>query len=210
MVVSRPRQPLLPPLLLLECALESPVIRNPGGNTHARQHGTFRTGNRQLDGGTAPSTTLSGKPLLVSEELVFLLLACPITQQKIDSVKSPRAPTRSPGDSHGVIPATGISASSVIPPSQVRFSKARTRDLRDVPLGHGLSLATGTRASSAVLLSCVIYSTMGVRAPNAVAINHGTGACALRAPPQARVAQQYSCGDRTLPFYANVFIPSSP
>ena len=36
---------------------------------------------------------------------------------------------------------------------------------------------------------------MGVRTPNAAPINHGTGACTLRVPPQARVAQQYSCGE---------------
>ena len=32
----------------------------------------------------------------------------------------------------------------------------------------------------------------------------------MRAPPQARVAQQYNCGDGASPFYANVFIPPSP
>ena len=68
----------------------------------------------------------------------------------------------------------------------------------------------GTRASSAVPLSRGINLAMGVRAPNAALINHGTRACALRAPPQARVAQQYSCGDSASPFYANVFFPPSP
>ena len=51
---------------------------------------------------------------------------------------------------------------------------------------------------------------MGVRTPNAAPINHGTGAGALRAPPQARIAQQYSCGDGASPFYANVLIPPLP
>ena len=38
---------------------------NPGGNLNTRQPGTFRSGNRQADGGTAPSArpppALSGK-----------------------------------------------------------------------------------------------------------------------------------------------------
>ena len=51
---------------------------------------------------------------------------------------------------------------------------------------------------------------MGVRAPSVAPINHGTGACALRAPPQVRVAQLYSVGDGVSPFYANVLIPPSP
>ena len=59
------------------------AAHNPCGNTHARQPGTFRTGNRQLDCGTAPSTTLSGAPLLVSEDARFLLLACPVTQHRL-------------------------------------------------------------------------------------------------------------------------------
>ena len=32
----------------------------------------------------------------------------------------------------------------------------------------------------------------------------------MRAPAQARVAQQYCCGDGASPFYANVFIPPLP
>ena len=56
---------------------------NPGGSTHARHPGTFRVGNRQLDGGTAPSTTLSGAPPLVSEDARVLLLVCPVTQHRL-------------------------------------------------------------------------------------------------------------------------------
>ena len=70
----------------------------------------------------------------------------------IASVKSRRAPTLSAGDSHGVVPAAGTSALSVVSSSQVFcflsflffFSTARTRASSDVPLGHGLSSATGT------------------------------------------------------------------
>ena len=69
----------------------------------------------------------------------------------------------------------------------------------------------GNRATGAVSLSRGINSATGVRAPNAAPINHGTGACALRAPPpQARVAQQYSCGDGAWSFYAYAFSPPSP
>ena len=59
------------------------AAHNPGGNTLARQPGTFRNGNGQLDGGTAPSTTLSGGTSMVSEDARVLLLACPITQHKL-------------------------------------------------------------------------------------------------------------------------------
>ena len=65
----------------------------------------------------------------------------------------------------------------------------------------------GNRACTTVSLNRGINSAMGVRAPNAAPIIDGTGACALRAPPQARVAQQYSCGDGASPVYAYVFIP---
>ena len=51
---------------------------------------------------------------------------------------------------------------------------------------------------------------MGVRARSAALIDHGTGACALRAFPQARVTQQYSCGDGGSLFDANVSTPPSP
>ena len=59
------------------------AAHNPGGNTHARQPGTFATGNRQLDGVTATSTTLSGAPRLVSEDARVLLLAYPVTEHKL-------------------------------------------------------------------------------------------------------------------------------
>ena len=66
MVVCRDRPPLLAQLLLIECALKPPTTRakkttqNPGENTREHQPGTFRNGHRQLDGGLATSTTLSG------------------------------------------------------------------------------------------------------------------------------------------------------
>ena len=67
--------------------------------------------------------------------------------------------------------------------------------------------ATAIRDFSAVPLSRGISSVMGVPAPKAGPNHHGTGTCALRAPPQVCVAQQYSWGDDASPFYANVFIP---
>ena len=60
------------------------AAHNPGRNTHARHLRAFRTGNRQLDGGTAPSITLAWTHLLWFQEiLVFLFLPCPITQHKL-------------------------------------------------------------------------------------------------------------------------------
>ena len=52
---------------------------NPGENKPARQPGTFCNGSGHLDGGTAPSTTLSAGTYLVSEDARVLLLACPVT-----------------------------------------------------------------------------------------------------------------------------------
>ena len=188
---------------------------NPGGNTLARQPGTFRNGNQQLDGGTAPSTTLSGGISFGFRRCSCSVASLSSNAAQIASVKSPRAPTPFADDSHGVVPAAGTSASSVVSSSQVIFFLSfffyseNARFQRRSPRSWS-EFADGNRASSAVSLSRGINSAMGVRAPNAAPINHGTGACALRAPPQERVAQQYSCGDGASPFYANVFIPPSP
>ena len=86
------------------------AAHNPGGNTHARQPGTFRTGNRQLHGGTAPSTTLSETPVVVSEDARVPVASLSNNAAQIASVKSPWAPTTSADDSHGVVPAAGTSA----------------------------------------------------------------------------------------------------
>ena len=116
------------------------AARNPGGNTHARQPGAFRTGNRQLDGGTAPSTTLSGTPLLVSEDARVPGASLSNNAAQIASVKNLRAPTPSADDSHGVVPAAGTGASSVVPPCPASFffffSTARTRASSDVSIGR--------------------------------------------------------------------------
>ena len=95
------------------------AAHNPGENTYARQPSIFRTGNRQLDGGTAPSTTLSLTPLLVSEDARVPFASRSNNAAQMASVKSPGAPRPSADDSHGVVPAAGSSASSVVPPSQV-------------------------------------------------------------------------------------------
>ena len=210
MVVSRARPPLLPPLLLLECALGAAY--NSGENTLARQPGTFRNGNRQLGGGTAPSTTLSGGTSFGFRRCSCSVASLSNNAAQIASVKSPAAPTPPADDSHGVVPAAGTSVSSVVSSSQVlffSFEGENTRFQRRFSRSWS-EFGDGNRTSSAVSLNDGINLAMGVRAPHAAPINHGTGACALRAPPQARVAQQYSCGDGASPFYANVFIPPSP
>ena len=144
MVVSCARPPLLLPLLLLECALEPPTTR--AKIKFERQRGTFRKGNRQLDGGTAPSTTLSGGTYFGFRKCSCSVASLSSNAAQIASVKSPRAPTPSADDSHGVVPAAGTSASSVVSSSQVNFflfflsfSTAKTRAFSDVSLGHGLS-----------------------------------------------------------------------
>ena len=98
------------------------AAHNPGENTLARQPGTFRNGNRQLDGGTAPSTTLSG-----GTYFGFRRCSCSVAASlssnaaQIASVKSPRAPTPSANESHSVVPAAGTSASTVVSSSKVIF-----------------------------------------------------------------------------------------
>ena len=126
------------------------AAHNLGEHTLGHQPGTFRDGNRQLGGGTAPSTTLS-------EGVYFGVRRCSCSVDSLSSdaaqvasVKSPRAPRPSADDSHGVVPAAETSASSVVSSGQVFFlfflfsSAARTRASSDVPLGHGRSSATGT------------------------------------------------------------------
>ena len=190
------------------------TAHNPGGNTHARQPCTFCTGDRQLGGGTAPSTTLSGTPLLASEDARVPVASRSSNAAQIAYVKSPRAPTPSADDSHGVVPPAGTSASSVAPPQPgifffllfFFFDGKNARFQRRSPRPWS-ELGDGNRASSAISLSRGINSAMGVCAPNAAPINHGTGACALRAPPQACVTQQYSCGDDASPFFARTCSP---
>ena len=214
MVVSRACPPLLPPLLLLECVLEPPITQAEILTRVSLAHS--RTGNRQLDGGTAPSTTLSGAHFVVSEDARVLLLACPATQHRLPLSKAHGLLRclRTIRD-YGVVPAAGTSVSSVISSLQpgnfillFRFDSENARFQRRSPRSWS-EFGDGNRASSAVPLSRGIYSAVEVPAPNAAPINHGTGVCALRASPQARIAQQYSCGDGASPFYANVFTPPS-
>ena len=64
----------------------------PKEKPNARQPGTFRSGNGQQDNGTArgtahparPPRAMSRTPPVVSHKmLMYLLLACPITQHKL-------------------------------------------------------------------------------------------------------------------------------
>ena len=160
------------------------AAHNPGENTLARQPGTFRNGDRQLDAVTAPSTTLWGGTYFGFRRCSCSVASLSSNAAQIASVKSPRAPTPSADDSHGVVPAAGTSASSVVSSSQLTFffdgENARFQRLSPRPSSE---FGDGNRASSAVSLNRGIHSAMGARAPNAAPINHGTGACALRAPP---------------------------
>ena len=126
------------------------AAHNLGENTLARQPGIFDNGNRQLDGVTAPSTTLSGGTYFGFRRCSSSVASLSSNAGQIASVKSPRAPTPSADDSHGVVPAAETSASSVVSSSQVifylfiYFRRRETRASSDVPLSHGLSSATGT------------------------------------------------------------------
>ena len=66
------------------------TAHNPGGNTRARQPGTFRTCYRHLDGGTVWWTTLSGTPLLFSEDARVPVVSLSNIAAGIAFVKSPR------------------------------------------------------------------------------------------------------------------------
>ena len=125
---------------------------NRGGNPNARKPCTFRTGNYQLEGGTAhsacPSMALSGTPLFVSEDACIPVASLSNNSAKNSFVNSPLAPTPSVDNFYGAVPTAGESTSSVVPLSQVISLTARTCAFSDVPLGHDLSSASGTRASS--------------------------------------------------------------
>ena len=97
------------------------AAHNPGENTLARQPGTFRNGNRQLNGGTTPSKTLSGSTYLIFRRCPHYVASLYSNAAQIASVKSPRAPTPSGDISHGVVLAAGTSASRVFSSSQVIF-----------------------------------------------------------------------------------------
>ena len=191
------------------------AAHNPGEYALARQPGTFRNGTRQLEGGTAPPTTLSGGTSFGFRRCPCSVASLSSNAAQIASVKSPRAPTLSADDSHGVVPAAGTSASSVVCSSQVLcflsfcFDRENARFQRRSPRSW-FEFSDRNRASSAVSVNRGISSATGVRAPNSAPINHGTGACALRGPHQARVAQIFSCSDGASPFCANVFTPPTP
>ena len=80
-----------------------------------------------------------GTPLYVSEGSSVPDASLSNNAAQIASVMSPLAPTPSVDDSHGLVPAAGISALSVVLLSQVIGATARTRASSDVPMGHGLS-----------------------------------------------------------------------
>ena len=164
------------------------AAHNLGENTLAHQPGTFRNGNRQLDGDTAPSTTLSGGTYFGFRRCSYPVASLSSNAAQIASVKSPRAPTPSADDSQGVVPAWGTSSSNVVSPSQVIFfflffSAARNARFQRRYSRSWSEFSDGNHASSTVPSSRGINSAMEVRAPNAAPINHGTGACVLRPPP---------------------------
>ena len=116
--------------------------------------------------------------------LKYLFARLSNSAARFPTVKSRRAPTGSIDGPHGVVPAAGTSASSVLPPSQVTFLTKTMRAHRAAPLGHDSSSATGTRASSALSPCRGSNSAMGTRAPNAAPLIHGTETCASRAAPR--------------------------
>ena len=139
----------------------------------------FRTGKYQLDGGTVhparPPTALSGTPPFVSQDSPVPVDSPSNNAAQNSLVKSSRPPTPSVKDPHGVLPAAGTNASSVVPVNQATLATTGTRASSALPLGRGLSLAKRTRDSSAVPLSRGINSTTGY---------------ALQTPPPSTMARE--------------------
>ena len=169
------------------------TAHNPSGNPNARQPGTFRTGQCQLDGGTThptrPPTALSGLPPFVSQDARVPVISVCNKAAQIASVSSPRAPSPSVTNYNGEVPATETSVASAVPLSQGTVSTKGTRALCAAPLGHGPSSAKGSRAHSDVPLSRGKNLSTGVRVPNAAPLNHGKGACASRAAPPSHASR---------------------
>ena len=193
--------------------MRSGAAHNPGVNTLARQRGTFRNGNRQLEGGPAPSTTLPGGTSYDFRRCSCSVASLSNNAAQIASVKRPRAPSPSADDSHGVIPAAGTSASSVVSSSHVFFFCFFLRRERALPATFSSVMVWVRRREPRFqrrfpqprhkLGKGVTRFKRRPRQPRHKSLRFAH-------PPQARVAQQYSCGDGASPFYANVFIPHSP
>ena len=122
------------------------AAHNPSGNILARQPGTLRNGNRQLEDGTVASTTLSGGTTFGFRRCSCSIASLSNFEAEIASFKSRRAFTPSVADSYDVVPAARTTASSVVSCSQVIvfYQTTRTRAFNDVPLGHDLGSSTGT------------------------------------------------------------------
>ena len=192
MVVSCARPPLLPPLLLLECALEPPTTR-----AKIHSHANLAHSVTAIDSSTTVRHRRQhcwGAPILVSEDARVPDASLSNNAAQIASVKSRRAPTPSADDSNGVVPAAGTSERGFLQPgiffSSFLFFDGENARFQRRSRRPWSEFGDGNRPSSAVSLNRDIKLAMGVRAPNAASINHGPGACALRDPSQTRVAQQ--------------------
>ena len=90
MVVSRPRPPLLPPLLLPECASEPPIteveILPRASQAHSVPAIDSSTAVRHIQ----PVRRRHGRGHLFwfHKIFVYLLLACPITQHKLPLLRT--------------------------------------------------------------------------------------------------------------------------
>ena len=190
-MVSRARPPILPPLLLLACALELPITR-------------AATLTRAILAHSVPaidSSAVGHRRQQYRGHLFWLETVASLSNNaaQITSVKSPRAPTPCANDSHGV-PTAGTSASSVVPRRQVTvFDGENARFQRRSPRSRSRVRRWEPRFHRRFSQPRHKLGNEGTRS-NAAPINHGTGGCNLRVPPQARVAQQYSCGDGPSPF----------
>ena len=115
--VSRADPPLLPPLLLLECPLEPPITREDILTRASLAHPA-----PAIDSSTAVQHRrrhCRGHTSLFSEYSRVSVASLSTNAAQIAPVKNSPAPTPSVDDSHGVVPAAGTCALSVVPSDQI-------------------------------------------------------------------------------------------
>ena len=81
MVVCRPRPPLLPSLLLLECAVEPPIIRAEIQTQASLAHSVPATDSSRAI--RTVDSNVGDTSFMLQKIFVYLLLACPMKQHKV-------------------------------------------------------------------------------------------------------------------------------
>ena len=179
-MVSRPNPASAAPASAPEMRFEA--AQNLGGNSNVRQPSTFRTGNQQLDGGTAhpacPPTAMSGTHLLVKEYSRLPVASLPnnakcLCQEPTGSYAACwRFSRRSTGGGNWRIERISPQPSNVVDGKNARFQRHSPRSWSE----FGDENPRFQRRS----LNRSMNSAMRIRASNASPINHGTRRAAIQ------------------------------